>query len=293
MKKSLGLVTLTLVASSCGGKSDQEKFADSYCAEVAKCCGQAGLPADGKMCHQWMLFASAGSTFSAPAGDACLADMRSQVSAGTFCTDLNSTGSACDAVFTSKGGNKKPGETCSFDSDCAKSTQGDVVCANVFVGSSSIAKCQVQIPGKAGDSPCVGTKDGDVTSYDSSNATDVLAQGYICDVANGVSCQNGTCVALAGLGASCVSPIDCVRTAYCSFPGYVCTAKVAAGGACTGIAGSECVDSAYCDTTALHCTAKLASGAACTSSAQCQSDYCSNGTCQGSSVIGLSLLCGS
>jgi len=295
MNKSFAMVTVVLVFASCGGKSDSEKFADSYCAEVAKCCGLAGLPADGKMCHQWMAFAAAGGSYNASAGDACLAEMNAEVSAGTFCADLNSSGTACDTVFgTGSSGNKKPGETCSFDSDCAKSSQGDVLCAYLSTGSASINKCQLEIPGKAGDSPCVATKDGDFTSfYTPSNATDLLAQGYVCDVANGVTCQDGTCVALTALGGACLISTECVRSAYCSYPQDVCTTKIAAGGACTGIAGSECVDSAFCDTAALVCKAKLANGATCTSSLQCQSDYCSNGTCQGNSDLGMSLLCGS
>jgi hypothetical protein len=162
------------------------------------------------------------------------------------------------------------------------------------VNNTFIDKCQVQIAGKAGDTPCVGTQEGtDFLSYQASNATDVVSRGYVCDVANAVTCQDGTCVALKALGASCLISTECVRTAYCSYPGDVCTTKISAGGACNGIAGSECVDSAYCDTNARQCMAKLANGAACTSLITCQSLYCSGGTCQGSSTAGLSIFCGS
>jgi hypothetical protein len=296
MKTDLVFVmSLSLLLLVGCGKSDSEKFVDSYCAEVAKCCGQAGLPANGQTCHQWMTLAATGGSYNSSAGNACLAEMNAQVAAGTFCSDLNSSSSTstCDSVFGSATGNKKPGETCSFDSDCATSSEGKVVCASLYVNSAFIDKCQVQIPGKAGDTPCVGTQEGDTfLSYQASGATDVVPRGYACDVANAVTCQDGTCVALLPLGASCMISTDCVRTAYCSYPQDVCTTKINAGGACTGIAGSECVDSAYCDTSALQCKPTLADGAQCGSSAQCQSDYCSNGTCQGNS-LGLQLLCGS
>ena len=295
MNKRLGFVTAVALACATGcGKSDSEKFADSYCAEMAKCCGQAGLPADGNTCHDWMNFAAMGGSYNSSAGDACLAEMRSQVSAGTFCTGSSSSPSPCDSVYGSSSGNKKPGETCSFDSDCAPSSEGKVVCASLFVNNTFIDKCQVQIAGKAGDTPCVGTQEGtNFLSYQASNAMDVVSRGYVCDVADAVTCQDGTCVALKALGASCLISTECVRTAYCSYPQDVCTTKISAGGACTGIAGSECVDSAYCDTNARQCMAKLANGAACTSLITCQSLYCSGGTCQGSSTAGLSIFCGS
>jgi hypothetical protein len=180
MKYSLRLLAGLAVTFSLGcGKSDAEKFADSYCAEIAKCCGQAGLPADGKVCHQWAAFAEAGGSYNASAGNACLAEIKTEVSAGTFCADQSSSGpSQCDSVYgTSSNGSKKPGETCDFDSDCASSSLGAVACASLYVNGAFIDKCQVRIPGKAGDA-CIGTQDGlAFASYQTSDATDVPAQG--------------------------------------------------------------------------------------------------------------------
>jgi hypothetical protein len=291
----ISLVSILALSAACG-KSDSENFVDTYCSEVGKCCGQAGLPSDGKTCRQWMALGAAGGSYSSSAGDACLAEMRAQVSAGTFCTGQStSTPSACDSVYgTGSKGTKKPGETCDFDSDCAPSSDGAVRCADLYTGDTWINKCQVRMAGKAGDSPCVGTQEGDAfLGYQASGATDIVARGYVCDTANDVSCEDGTCAALAALGASCLISTDCVRSAYCSYPGDVCTTKVDVGGACTGIAGSECVDSAYCDTSAKKCVSKLANGGDCTSSTVCQSGYCSNGTCQGSSNVAMTFLCGS
>jgi hypothetical protein len=124
--------------------------------------------------------------------------------------------------------------------------------------------------------------------YQASDGTDLVLRGYACDTVNGVTCQNGTCVALVAIGGSCRLSDDCVRSAYCSYSSDVCTAKVDVGGACTSW---ECVDSAYCDTTAKKCTSKLANGSTCTSSIVCLSDYCTNNTCQGSTNMALSFLC--
>lgn len=276
------------------GKSDAEKFADSWCGEVAKCCSQAGLPGDGKMCHQWMSFASAGGSYSSQGGEACLAEMRSEIGAGTFCTDLGL--SACDSAFGSRSGSKKPGETCKSDGDCAPSSEGTVVCASLYVDSVFIDKCQVRMPGKAGDTPCVGTQDGAVfMSSSTSDATDVPPRGFVCDLASGVQCKSGSCVALGAVGATCSYTSDCVRSAFCDYAKDLCTARVAAGATCTGSDSAECVDGAYCPTSSKQCTAKAANGASCTTSSMCLSDYCSNSTCQGDSGsnFGLSLYCGS
>ena len=291
------IMALLTVAAGCG-KSDSEKFADSYCAEVAKCCGKASMPSDGKACHQWMAFASAGGSYNSSAGNACLADMNAQVSAGTFCTNLvaSSTPSACDSVFGSPGGSKQPGETCDFDSDCAPSSEGKVVCASLYVNSAFIDKCQVQIPGKAGDTPCVGTQDGNLTTYyQASDATDVVPRGYLCSIADGVQCKLGTCTALAAVGATCSYSSDCVRTAFCDYAKDQCVARVAAGATCTGSDSSECVAGYYCPTNPpRQCTAQVGIGAQCGSSTECQSGNCSNSTCQsgGLDTFGLSLLCG-
>jgi len=83
------MVCLAAASFAACGKSDAEKFADAYCAEVAKCCGAASMPADGKMCHQWAAFAAAGGSYNAAAGDACMAEIKSEVAAGTFCDGLS------------------------------------------------------------------------------------------------------------------------------------------------------------------------------------------------------------
>ena len=297
MKSSLALCLTVVLVPACG-KSDSEKFIDSYCSLVAQCCGQAKLPSDGKTCHEFMGFATMGGSYNASAGDACVAEMKAEVASGTFCTgsgSSSSTTSACDTVYgTSASGSKKPGETCDFDDDCAKSSLGDVACASLYVNNGFIHKCQVRIHGNAGDT-CIGTQDSLIFASDSSSgATDIPPQGNVCYTADSLQCDSGTCVALLATGAKCTSTSDCVRAAYCDYNKSQCTARVATGSACKGSDSSECVDGDYCDSTTKLCAAKGANGATCTTSTMCQSNNCSGSTCQsnGLDTFGLGLLCG-
>jgi hypothetical protein len=49
----IGLASLVVLSTACGGNSggDSQNFVSTYCTEVAKCCGQAGLPSDGKLAN--------------------------------------------------------------------------------------------------------------------------------------------------------------------------------------------------------------------------------------------------
>ncbi len=283
------VIVVAITGAAACGKSDQEKFADSYCGEIVKCCAKAGVSGNGQFCH----LAMSGGGYNAKAGDSCLAEMKQQVAAGSFCDNLDGP-SACDSVFPTASGNNKPGEVCQFDSDCATSTAGPVSCASIYTGTNPVYKCQVQMPGKAGDTPCVGTRQGTLVSYYTDpNATDVLAQGYVCDTADGVRCKAGTCVALAQVGEACTYTSDCIAAAFCDYSKDQCVARFAAGGACTGNDSAECVDGYYCPTTGTkQCTAQLGTGAQCSDDAMCQSDMCST-TCQPGFIdtMGLAALC--
>jgi hypothetical protein len=287
--KRAWLACFALAGAACDSKSGAEKFADSYCAEVAKCCKQAGISGDGQICH----FAfTGGGSYNASAGDACLAEVRAEVAAGTFCTGGGTAASACDKVMTSASGKKQPGETCDFESDCAASSEGKVACESADTGSTGISKCQVQMPGKAGDS-CIGTQDGDTLSFGGSRPTEVAPRAYVCNVADGLECLSGTCVALATVGASCHYSNDCVRTAYCDGTDH-CAARIAAGATCTGADTDECAAGTYCPTTSpRQCVAKLAIGASCSSDDMCTSANCESSTCKPNLLdnVGWQVLC--
>lgn len=216
MKSLLGLLSIVLLPLALGcGKSDSEKFNDAYCAEVAKCCGQAGMSADGKMCHQMMSFAASYGSYNSAAGDACLAEMQAQVSAGTFCSGSDtSSDSPCDAVYGSESsGNKQVGEQCDFDDDCAGGKEGKATCVYDF--DSGVGTCQAL--GDVG-APCTSTFDCVDSAY--------------CDY------DSDLCAARVAAGGACTLGSECLDGYYCPSSTYQCTAQNENGAACTSF--SEC-----------------------------------------------------
>ena len=210
MKLSLALLVGVALACSqgCGGKSDAEKFADSYCAEIAKCCVQAGLPGDGKSCHAEEAYNAAGSGYDSQAGDACLAEVRSQVSAGTFCTDLGpSSKASCGSVYGYVSpGSQNLGEFCSLDSDCAPASTAEVGCSG---GTQTCAALLAVGATCRFSSDCVRSAFCD---YSKTTCTARVAAGDVCTGSNSE---------------------DCVDGYYCSSTSNQCTAQVASGTACT------------------------------------------------------------
>jgi len=217
MRKALGLLLTLLAALGCG-QSDAEKFADAYCAEVAKCCAEASLPSDGKMCHMW--FSMAGdASYNRQAGDACLAEMRSQVSAGTFCS--GGSIAACDAVYGdgNGGGSQQLGQSCDFDDDCAGASEGKVAC-DVFDSKTCVALLDV-------GATCASSSDCVSTAY--------------CDY------QNDVCTARVPAGGDCVMSSECLEDHYCPSDTRKCAAQKSDGEACTSF--SECLSGDCSDNT--------------------------------------------
>jgi len=288
------LASAALLQAAACGKSDVEEFADEYCGEVAKCCKKFDMGSGG-MCRTLFGMPGAEDAYNKSAGDACLAETRALVAAGTFCSPPQSASSPCESVFEDGGGGKQqPGEACDFESDCAPSSAGTVACASAYDGSEWTSKCQVRLPGKAGD-PCLGTQDGDVfSSIGSATTSGIEPEGYVCDTADGLECASGACAPLAAVGRTCSYSDDCVRDAFCDDASRQCVARVAAGAACTGGDDVECVEGYYCPAASpRQCTVKLPLGAACGASTECQSGNCESGACglNLAETFGWALLC--
>lgn len=216
MKPLFGvLASLTALFSISCGKSDAEKFADSFCAEIAKCCVQAGLPGDGKACHALEALGAASGSYNSQAADACLAEVRSEVSAGTFCTALGSSSpSACDSVYGNSSGKKKLGESCNVDSDCAPSRTAEVAC--------NMGTCTALL---AVGATCTFSSD--------------CVRAAFCDY------SKNACAARVPAGGACAggSSTECVTGYYCSSGSNQCAPQVANGTACTTAAMCQ---SDYC-----------------------------------------------
>jgi hypothetical protein len=293
MKAKLGWLACSLLASGLGcskEKSPAEAFVEGYCAEIAKCCSQANLSIDDESCRaEWAALALAGA-YSAQAGGACLAEVRAQASAGKFCQSLSQSFPAACATVYGGGSKQQPGGSCRFDSDCAASSEGDVICASANIGGNFVNKCQVLVTGKAGDTPCTATRDGDTfVPYADPNASEVPAKSFVCNLADSLQCRLGTCAALVAIGAQCNVSSDCVRGAYCA--SGQCASRVAAGDSCAGGDTMECVDGQFCESSAKRCTAKVANGGKCTIPSNCQSNYCLNNSCA-EDFTGLASYCG-
>jgi hypothetical protein len=275
-----------------GSASSLNGFVSQYCDIFRPCCMAAGLRSDGAQCRSLLGGLAPASSYDAAAGEACLAAMRAAAMAGPALCETGETPPECENVFGATG-TAAPGATCAEDEDCAPSAQGKVKCEGAFQsGGGEIRKCQVQVVGTAGSSPCVATIDGSFTYYFGTD-DDVVSLGYTCNVADGVRCDGTTnvCVALKAVGAACASSTDCVRNAYCDGVQDTCAALKALGADCS--LDAECMANAFCSSTTNTCSARKAAGATCGKSAECVSKDCVNSKCgAGSDNFALTFICG-
>jgi len=309
----LVIVAVALAACSDGGAgtigggtaSTSDAFADQFCALYKPCCSQAGLRTDGAVCKAFVGVAAAQGSYDPAAGNKCLGELRAASGSADFCGASSSkVAPTCQTVYGSKGssssGTKAPGDACSSSSDCASSPEGEVTCR---YSTSDKQFCQVQIDGKEGDSPCIGTKDGIVTSYttSSSGGAPPPPRGYVCDRAKNLYCDSASskCAALGTEGAPCGatsgSSDACQSAFYCDFGTKVCTKAAAPGDDCSK-SSVVCGKLARCDTATKKCVALDPDGTPCTSSSACQARICTNKVCgngsSSSSSLTLQLLCG-
>ena len=303
---SFVVVAMFSMAAACssgdsGGSvaASSNSFVEQLCAEYAPCCAAAGKPADGAQCRAFYGAFTAGATYDPAAGSKCLEEIRAHKSSPTFCQDGMSSRNApsCAKAFgDGKVGTAKPGETCGEDDDCAPSSEGEVECRSDYKDGTTIKKCQVQVVGKAGDSPCLGTVDGNVTSYVGSSMSEMPTKGYLCNVADGLRCDSATaaCQKIPKVGEPCTTAgsYGCTKDAYCDATGSkVCIARKTAGQACE-LYRDQCADGTYCHETTKVCTTSLADGTACAKSVECLSESCVNGKCEPRGDFSTALLCG-
>lgn len=287
-----GAMGLWLLAAGCSSDSDagnKDQFIAKLCAEYTPCCAAAGRPSDGAQCRAFYGAFAPSTGYDQDAASTCLADIHAL--GDKKCESGGLDAPSCDKVFASSGGSKKPGEACEQDRDCQKPAEGQAQCRSDFTNGATVQQCQVQMVGKAGSSPCLGTIDGSFTYYSTSSTDGIVPSGYTCNVADGVSCDSmsGACKALGMVGDACSgSQYECVTSAYCSFADRKCTTRVAAGGMCDS--SDSCEKGAYCASGT--CKTQLAVGDACTSSQECASSDCINGKCGSNNDLTLTFLCG-
>jgi hypothetical protein len=285
----LGCAAIGCSDGESGGAGNKDQFLAQVCDEYADCCVAAGRPGDGAQCRAFYA-AFAPPNYDQAAADACLAEIRAL--GGDKCDFSRSTPS-CEKVFSS-GGSAQPGEACEDDADCAPSDEGEVECASDFTIDATVQQCQVRVTGVAGSTPCVGTVDGNVT-FSSGTAEGIPAMGYLCHIADGLTCDSttGACQALAAVGEPCAGFDGCVTSAYCDFASGSCLERKALGEPCG--TDDECQEGGYCDQSAATdstCLASRAQGEACTTNSECASDNCTNQECGPVDDFTLAFICG-
>jgi len=294
-----------------GSSASSSDFISSYCKVVGQCCGTQGLPSDGSQCTALYTALEGSSTYDSNAGSSCLSAVNSVANGDPmWCvkSTQNTLNDACKNVFKKPGSASgvAPGGACMTDSDCADGPPGSkVVCNETFSNNATTSACQVQTPGKLGDSPCIATivsnADGSTSTYgvgsSGSSEGGVPSTGFTCAQTDGLFCNSSTlkCTTLGKAGDNCSGDETCSAGNFCSFSGSggeKCAPRVAIGGDCS-MSSQSCADGAYCDMTSKKCTAQLADGAACTTSDSCKSRNCNNKACQASGNLGTAFLCGS
>jgi hypothetical protein len=284
-------VALAATGAGLSCKSDTEDqgavFIRLYCDIYKPCCVAAGLPGDGTACRA--LFTSAVSSqasYTATAGEACLSGLQAISGQPGFCEGDVVPPFTCAQAFGGAAG------VCIQDNDCPAPAEGDARCVSGFAAGADVRKCQIQIRGALGDTPCVGSVRGDVALY-SGTTGDIPDTGYLCHAADGLRCDgdSAACVALADVGGPCELSDHCGETAFCDATTGTCAARKPIGAACIDQA-LECADGSYCDEASLVCVAQLDIGGACSGHGQCLSGNCPDGTCQPTPPIGANVLCG-
>ena len=286
------LAALAVAATfACGGGAQDDggaAFIARYCDVYQPCCAAAGLPTDGRACRA--LFPSAGRPQYVPsAGDACLAGLQQVAADIGFCLGQTPEPAACRQVF---GGASAPGSTCAIDADCPPSAAGTVRCAAVPADGAELRKCQVQLVGEEGSTPCVGTVAAGVTTTDGATGGDIAPEAYVCDRGTGLRCgAGGACVRLLAEGDACELSGDCADSAICDVTLGTCAPRKLIGAACSGQA-LECEADAYCEESGPLCLRQRDDGSACDSNVGCRSGNCASGWCAPAAAIEVGVLCG-
>ena len=195
------LIPVAVLAACSSDKSSSSAFIEQYCSLLRPCCQPSttgGQPGSGCI-EFYSLFG--GGNIDAAKSDACIAEIHAHQTEMTFCSNVAALTPSCAQAFSSKSGTKAPGETCSSSREGAPSSEGKVTCA--FGSTAQTSICQVVIDGKAGDTPCIGTRSGSGTNGSGSGSAP--ARGFVCDLAKDVWCnsKSGACEATKSVGAAC------------------------------------------------------------------------------------------
>ena len=159
-----------------------------------------GCPTDGRACRALFESQAERPKYDATAGAACLAALEQMAAAAGFCEGQTPEPAACGQRVRQRA-RARAARVPSMTTVRPPST-GQVRCAAVTVGGAELRKCQVQLAGQEGSTPCVGTVAAGITSYDGVTGSDVAPEAYLCDRAAGAALQRQHVCAPAARGGS-------------------------------------------------------------------------------------------
>jgi hypothetical protein len=250
---------------------------EGLCTMAEPCCGRAHRDDGGRQCRTGMESMLAAGAYDSYAGAACMAMLRASTPAA-MCEIVTASGSPCQRAIgpNRHPGSKRPGEPCTSSADCAASPDGEVECREGSAGRW----CEVQLRGKEGDGPCIGTVLPRQIVATLEPAGSTPARAFLCYHADDLQCDQAAgsrCVRPKPTGAPCETDAECGKDAYCRTYEFACRPLKPIGASCNPEV--SCVDDAYCPLTTHTCTAWLPAGATCCTDEQCHSHQCEHGSC--------------
>jgi hypothetical protein len=277
-------ILLGISLLSCGGAAPAgppavtaSELIDGLCTLTAPCCRRARRDDGGKQCRSGMEALVATGVYDPRAGAACMTMLRAS-NPEALCELVSASESPCQAAIgpNRHPGTRRPGETCAGSADCAGSPDGEVECRQ----GSGAGWCELQVRGKEGDGPCIGTVLARQMVAAAEPAGTRPGKAFLCYHADDLQCDvsaGSRCARPRAAGATCQTDADCGKDAYCRAYEFVCRALKPLGASCNPEV--SCVDEGYCPLITHTCTAWLAAGSACTTSEQCHSERCEDGIC--------------
>jgi hypothetical protein len=278
-------ILLGISAVSCGrggGQGDPvavtaSDLIEGLCTMAEPCCGRAHRDDGGRQCRTGMESMLAAGAYDSHAGATCMAMLRAS-SPAAVCEIVTASASPCQTAIgpNRHPGSKRPGEACVTSADCAASADGEVECRQDPAGRW----CELQLRGKEGDGPCIGTVLPREMVATPEPAGTRPARAFLCYHDDDLQCDQAAgsrCARPKPTGASCDSDAECGKDAYCRIYEFACRPLKPIGASCNPEV--SCVEGAYCPLTTHICTAWLPAGAACSSDEQCHSHQCEHGSC--------------
>jgi len=257
-----------------------QRFASSYCQNIAGCCrGQGLATTDCESTLQQQLHAQLQISttnprihFNAEAAGACIEAYAAALRTCTDATAFRHVSDVCDALLQ---GTVPIGGQCGKGGECAKPATGVVSCTS---GVCTLGEAYVSLtdaPHRKLGETCMGTCESSPRETSCGGNPNTDPKAGACWIEDGVVCANGVCVAAPRAGEFCASLSYCEAAAHCV--SGTCVADQSSG-ACTQ--DNQCLAPTTCDRTLNMCAPLKADGVACDQYSECLGGECYEDHCR-------------